>query len=276
MKFTRVRIRLGLRSMMVLVALVALAVWGAMILWSPTRRLAQRLRLDQPVYVRREAASMLGGHEIPSWEVDRAVEILIATLDDPSPRVREYAGVGLHQIGPRAERATPHVFPLLEDEDRSVRHVAARVLATIAPPPSPYTREVVAALEGMLDDPDDGVRRAAAESLVELGANEKAAPIVLDAFVSEDESRRSWAQVTIGRARDPGPFIDRVVLELGHDEARRREFALFMLHQIAPTRAFPALQALLEDNRPEIRQWAAEQLDRLTPQRGEVASGPAS
>ncbi|QDV38367.1 HEAT repeat domain-containing protein [Tautonia plasticadhaerens] len=276
MKFTRVRFRLGLRSLMILVALVSLAVWGAMIIWSPTRRLAQRLRPDQPVYVRREAASTLGSHLIPAWEVDRAVEILIATLDDPSPRVREYAGVGLHQVGPRAGRATPHLFPLLGDEDRYVRYVAARALASIAPPPSPYTKEVVAALERMLDDPDEGVRRAAAESLVELGANEKAVPIVLDALISEDESLRSWAQVTIGRARVPGPFADRLILELGADESRRREFALFILQQVAPTKAFPALRALVEDDRPEIRRWAAEQLDRLTPHRGEVAAGPAS
>jgi HEAT repeat protein len=219
---------------------------------------------------------MLGSHLIPAWEVDRAVDMLIATLDDPSPRVREYTGVGLFQIGPRAGRATPHVFPLLDDESRFVRYSAARVLASIAPPPSPYAEEVFAALEGMLDDPDQGVRRAAAESLVELGANEKAMPIVLDGLVSEDESTSSWARVAISRARNPGPFADRVALELGHNEARRRELSLYILQQIAPTGVYPALQALLGDDRLEIRQWAAEQIDRLSPQHGEVAAGPAS
>src|SRR5262245_25791209 len=114
------RPRLSLRALAVLIAVLAVALWAGLNIWSPTRRLGRLLRADQPVFVRREAASSLG-RDIPYWEVDQAVRMLIDALHDPSPRVREYAGVGLAELGPRAEQAIPQLITVLNDENRLVR-----------------------------------------------------------------------------------------------------------------------------------------------------------
>ncbi len=94
------RLRLRLRTLAALVAVLTVSLWAGLSIWSPTRRLGRLLMADQPVFVRREAASSLG-RAIPPREVDQAVSLLIRALDDPSPREREYAGVrpAMHVLG---------------------------------------------------------------------------------------------------------------------------------------------------------------------------------
>ena len=62
--------RVRLRTLAILVAALAVMLWAGLNIWSPTRRLGRLLQADQPVFVRREAASSLG-RDIPFWEVDR-------------------------------------------------------------------------------------------------------------------------------------------------------------------------------------------------------------
>jgi HEAT repeat protein len=162
------RPRVHLRSLAILIAALAVTLWAVHNIWSPTRRLGRLLRADQPVFVRREAASSLGC-DIPSWELDRAVFLLINALDDPSPRVRECAGVGLAELGPRAEQAASKLITVLNDEDRFVRFSAARTLGFIIDAGSAKRAEAVAALTVTLKDNDPEVRLAATETLVEMG-----------------------------------------------------------------------------------------------------------
>ena len=89
----RLRMRFRLRGLCVLVALVALGMWGGLFFLSPTRRLTRQIQPDQPTYLRREAVGGLG--YVPFWEADQAIDILIEALGDPSPRVRENALGGL-------------------------------------------------------------------------------------------------------------------------------------------------------------------------------------
>jgi HEAT repeats len=145
--------RVRLRTLAILIAAVAVTLWAGLNIWSPTRRLGRLLGADQPVFVRREAASSLG-RDIPSWETDRAVSLLINALDDPSPRVREYAGVGLAELGPRAEQAVSKL-------------IAVQTLLLVAPPGAvrsalnsaladdyPETRQWASAqLEGLASSP---------------------------------------------------------------------------------------------------------------------------
>ena len=69
--------------------------------------------------------------DIPSWEVERAVRLLISALDDPSPRVREYAGVGLAELGPRAGQAASKLIAVL---------IAPRPCTLRVPDIGPYDR----------------------------------------------------------------------------------------------------------------------------------------
>jgi hypothetical protein len=63
-------LRIRLRTLIAAIALFAVALWAAISIWSPTRRLSRLVRAGQPTYIRREAASALG-HEISFREVDQ-------------------------------------------------------------------------------------------------------------------------------------------------------------------------------------------------------------
>jgi HEAT repeat protein len=257
--------RLRLRTLVILIAALAVALWGGLSIWSPTRRLGRLLQSDQPVYVRREAASSLG-RDIPPWETDQAVSLLLAALNDPSPRVREYAGVGLAELGPRAERAIPKLISVLNDEDRFVRFSAARTIGFILETGSASRAEAVAALTRTLDDKDPEVRLAAAETLVQIGEAGKAAGLLVAVFSGSNAYLSDRARLIMRRAKDPHPFVALLVKELRDKHGRRRNDTLQTLLAIAsPEAVRAALASLLSHEDPEIRQWAAERLERITP-----------
>jgi HEAT repeat protein len=251
LKLPRPRVRL--RTLAILIAALAVTLWAGLNIWSPTRRLGRLLRPDQPVFVRREAASSLG-RDIPSWEVNRAVSLLISALDDPSPRVREYAGVGLAELGPRAGQAASKLIAVLNDEDGSVRSSAARTLGSMIDEGLTHRSEAVAALGVTLEDKDPEVRLAAAEALVRLGEAQKAAGILVAACVGKDPYSRA-------RAR---PIIAMLVEQMRDRGARRRDEAFQTLQLIAsPEAVRSALKSSLADEDPEIQEWAAARLKRM-------------
>ncbi len=100
--------------------------------------------------------------------------------------MREYAGVGLAELGPRAERAATKLIAVLNDEDRFVRFSAARTLGFIIDAGSAKRNEAVAALALALEDKDPEVRLVAAQTLVEMGEAQKAAGVLLAALVGTD------------------------------------------------------------------------------------------
>jgi len=259
------RPRLSLRTLAVLIAVWAVALWAGLSIWSPTRRLGRLLRADQPVFVRREAASSLG-RDIPYWEVDQAVNMLIDALHDPSPRVREYAGVGLAELGPRAERAIPQLITALNDEDRFARFSAAATLGFMIDAGSAKRIEAATALTLTLADKDPDVRLAAAETLVKIGETKKAAGILLAACVGTDSHLRNRARSIIRRANDPRPFVALLSMETrGRDGGRREEALQTLLFIASPQAVRSALESALAGEDPEIRRWAAARLKRITP-----------
>jgi HEAT repeat protein len=262
LKLPRPRVRV--RTLAILIAALAVTLWAGLNIWSPTRRLGHLLRPDQPVFVRREAASSLG-RDIPSWEVDRAVSLLINALDDPSPRVREYAGVGLAELGPRAGQAASKLITVLNDEDRFVRFSAARTLGFIIDASSANRGGAVAALAVTLEDKDPEVRLAAAEALIKLGEAQKAAGILVAACVGTDPNFRARARTIIRGANDPRPFVATLVGQMRDKDARRRDEAFQTLLLIAsPEAVRSALDFALAEDNGEIHQWAAARLKRIT------------
>jgi HEAT repeat protein len=260
-KLPRPRVRL--RTLTILIAALAVTLWAGLNIWSPTRRFGRLLRADQPVFVRREAASSLG-RDIPSWEVDRAVSLLISALDDPSSRVREYAGVGLAELGPRAEQAASKLIAVLNDEDRFVRFSAARTLGFIIDAGSAKRTEAVAALTVTLEDKDPEVRLAAAETLVKMGEAQKAAKILLAAYTGTDSYLRDRARPIIRGTNDPRPFVAMLVKQMRDKDRRRRDEAFQTLLLIAsPEAVRSALNSALADDYPEIHQWAFARIKRL-------------
>jgi HEAT repeat protein len=257
--------RLRLRTLTILIAVLAVVLWAGLSIWSPTRRLGRLLTPDQPDFVRREAAASLG-HGIPPWEVDQAVSLMIRSLDDPSPRVREGAAAGLYGLGPRAERAIPRLIVLLGDEDRRVRACAARVLSQVVGSSSARRDEIVAALARALDDEDPDVRLSAAESLIELGEAQRTAGVLLAEYRGTIPYFRESARHIIRRANNPAPFVAALAPEIRAGDRRRRDEAIQTLMQIVPPEAVRSLltSAMAADD-PEVREWAAGRLQQIYP-----------
>jgi HEAT repeat protein len=258
------RPRFSLRTMAILIAAVAAILWTGLGLLSPTRRLGRLLRADQPVYVRREAASSLG-RAIPPWEVDQAIRLLIGAIEDPSPRVREYAMVGLFELGPRARQAVSKLISVLEDQDRFVRFGAARALGIIEAG-SPKRADVVTALTLALDDIDPDVRVVAAEALIKLGETRRRAATLVAALIGTDSHLRSWARTMMQKANDIRPFLVVLAEELQNKDPRRRDEAYQSMLLIAsPQAVMSALIAASAGGDPEIEKWAAERLKQIDP-----------
>jgi HEAT repeat protein len=248
------------------VALLALTLWAGLSIWSPTRRLGQQLRADQPVYVRREAAASLG-RAIPPWEIDEAMSLLMGALEDPSPRVRESAMVGFYELGTRARPAVSKLVRLLHDEDRFVRFAAARTLGMIGVDPA-GREEVVASLKKALDDSDPQVRLVAAEALVKIDESREGAAALVSALTGPDDYLRSYARMMIRQANTPRLFVAPLVKEMHSDDASRREEALQIMLQLAsPDEVNRALAAAAVCDDAKIRQWAAGHIERIEPDR---------
>jgi HEAT repeat protein len=257
--------QLSLRTMAILIAVLAVTLRAGLHIWSPTRRLGRLLRADQPTFIRREAASSLG-RDIPSWEVGQAVSLLINALDDPSPRVREYAGVGLSELGPSAEPAVSKLIAVLNDEDRFVRFSAARTLGSIIGAGSGKRANAVTALTVTLDDKDPDVRMAALETLLRLGEVQKAAGALVAASVGTKPILRAWARSIMRDANSPHLFAAMLVKEMRDQDGERRDEALQTLQQIdTPDAVRSALISALADDKTEFRRWAAERLKPITP-----------
>jgi HEAT repeat protein len=261
LKMPRLRLRFKLRTLTILIALVAISLWAGLAIWSPTRRLGRQLQADQPVYIRREAAASLG-RAIPPWEVDDAVRLLLAALEDPSPRVRESATVGLVEVGSRAQRAVTKLTALLGDDDRFVRFAAARALGMIGIGTA-MRAETVTALTRTLDDTDPDVRVVAAEALVSVGEPRKGAGTLVDALCGTDSRLRSWARTMIQKANDARPFIALLAVEMRSEDSDRRDEALeTMLLIAAPDAVKSALNAAAGCEDAQVRRWAAARLER--------------
>ena len=257
-------LRIRLRTLIAAIALFAVALWAALSIWSPTRRLSRLVRAGQPTYVRREAASALG-HEIPFWEVDQAVHTLIEVCDDPSPRVREYAAVGLAQLGTKADPGILKLMVLLNDEDRFVRYSAAAALGRIVRPQTEQSSKVAEALAPLLEDPDPDVQLTAAEALCRMGRIDEAIGTLVSACASPEKTRRDRARMIMTQpGTDRGPFIACLIPELRQKDQAKRRGAFQTLMLIAgPEEIHSALRGALDSGDPAVRQWAAQELKRI-------------
>jgi HEAT repeat protein len=259
------RLRLRLRTLAMLIAILAVSLWAGLIFWSPTRRLSRLLQADNPAYIRREAAAGIG-FQVPPWEVEHALGILIDVCDDPSPRVRESAAVGLWQMGNRADRAAPKLVELMHDSDRYVRYAAAGTLGQIVGRESAHRAQVIPALEQALDDPDPEVGLSAADALTKMGEGQRAAGTLLARFSGADVHLRDRARLIMSRAGvDSRVFIPGLVAELRQNDVRRRADALAALGRIAsPDVVLSALGRAAETGDQEVARLAKKCAERLS------------
>lgn len=276
MRWVRTKMRFRLSTLTVLVALCALAMWGWVYVTSPTRRLLSQIRAGQPTYLRREAATALGG--VPAWEADQAIDALIGALNDPSPRVREYVLAALHRHGLRAQRAVPAILKQMTDQDRMVRSSACGALRSVFAPITrgPDRDAVIAAFKAALDDGDRQTRFWAAVSLIELNETRAAVPtLALLATDPDDEYSRQPARAAVVSFHRNNDLNAGVVALLRHESLKRRQLALSLLLEIAPPETVTAaLQNASRDPSPAVRRWAADELTSLGPDRPSSTANP--
>jgi HEAT repeat protein len=192
-----------------------------------------KLLKDKNVNARSFAASALGAifGEWPDARTDpaakAAVAALIALLKDNSPEARGNAAGALGRIGPAAEAAIPSLVELLKDKENRVRGSAAEALGLIGTD----SRPILLSIADLLGDPDVEVRRSACLAFQRLG--QPAIAVLAELLNNKDQELRCGVAWTLGEI---GPGAKNVV---------------------------PKLKELLKDKEANVRQSAAQALDKI-------------
>jgi HEAT repeat protein len=206
--------------------------------------------LRDPVWeVRRAAAHALG-----KLKDTRAVESLAAALSDPDGDVRESAALALGNV--RDRRAIGPLVKAMADANGSVRRIAASALSRIDEDwhESPEARGAVEELKSAMQGGDTDRRYTVGKLLASLGVNtpEMELPAAEQVAVSTAEKRRKLA-------------VSLLLAALGDEDAILRQAAAQCLGTLGDPRATPALQRLLRDPHPRVRQAATAALQQLPP-----------
>jgi HEAT repeat protein/lysophospholipase L1-like esterase len=162
--------------------------------------------------------------------------------------------------------ARPHEGPadvaalagLLEDPDARRRATAIWALGRLEASAAGSVRDLVRRLE----DPDRGVRAGAAWALGRIGAAARPACPALAARLTDAEERVRWrAAEALGRIGPDGSALAGLRSVLGEPRAPARGEAALVLGKMRarPAEAVPDLLAALDDPRPDVRSrviWA--------------------
>jgi HEAT repeat protein len=170
------------------------------------------------------AARTLGA--LKSQAADVAGQIAAAAKGDPDPKVRSACHVALTQVAP-PEQAAATLAEGLADQQASVRLVAVARLRQLGAAAAPAKKQ----LAGALADSDARVGNAAGQSLVNIGKD--AVGVVAEQLNSQNRDARKQALACLAT--------------IGPDAAA----------------AVPAIEKLLQDSDPQVKQLAAAALDRI-------------
>jgi HEAT repeat protein len=258
-----------------ILACFCLLVYGAFAGWQYMRVSSQLEMLKNAnAAVREKAAEALG-----QSKSSRAVEQLIAALDDPDPGVQGNAATALGKIkDPRAiqslmttikdavkdgkaKKGTDDVY-FYTDEQRSRLDVAQKAAEALGNIGVPALDVLMAAFK----DKDTDLSGCAGSGLVMMGA-----PAV-DALIAEvrdpNSGVRSGAVQLLGKIRDPRavpPLID--VLQVKDLQWN----AAYSLGEIGDPRAVDGLIAALQNKDAEFREEAANALGKIKDPRADAA-----
>ncbi|HTU20178.1 MAG TPA: HEAT repeat domain-containing protein [Gemmataceae bacterium] len=128
-----------------------------------THKTLEELGFARARWLRRCATRREGADEkLLSEMLHEAVPQLAEALAHPDVRVRRSALDVLEMSGPLALPALPALTRALRDPDRFVRWSAVRTVGKLGPSAAPQT---LSSLTQLLNDPDEGLRKAAADAL---------------------------------------------------------------------------------------------------------------
>jgi HEAT repeat protein len=271
-------VRFRLRTIMGLVALIAIALCTWELLFNPSRRWIRTIRDDDAGIRRWEAVSQARQGKVPGIDDTSAVAALTEALDDPSFRVRENAAAALGAFGPRAASAVPKLAKALRDEtDRIVRMSIAGALFSILVKTHQADQETAARLVEGLEDSSRHVRILTAAALVEIGRADDALPTLIEGVKIPDASSRSYALWALERAGPPAraalPALIAMVNEPDEQGGSlmrfRRVQAAELLHQLGETElALRILRRGEQDGDRLLSQEASKVLRAISPTEG--------
>lgn len=226
------------------------------------------------------------GADVVSRYQEKAVEILYASLTDPSWLIRANATEVVVTTGRRD--MMPVIVKLLKDESVIVRFSATMAIADFG-----YTRGAIS-IRRLLSDPDLNVRIAAAYTLTKLKKGELSEEIYA-ALDNRDQTIRANATLLLGKLGDRKalPALNAIAGEahsgdavrmraaesiamLGGDDRTYRQLWAFLMSKynedrvvgiramgaLGTTESQNAILSMLTDESVEIRLLAAEQLGR--------------
>jgi len=252
---------LSLRSRALLVACVAtVALPLATLRLTATEAGATDLRRPGPAtaeVTRQEAESVssavIGIDRVEGGAAPQDARAVTAVQPAPVPAAQADA--------PRTVVLANDVEPWVIDHDVFVYSHPAQT-ETPADPQTAAARERAAdALADALDDGDEGVRRAARQSLAAL-RDPRVVPVLVAELDSDDESIRRQAVSQLGMF-DTSEAVQGLLRATRDADEPVRLAALLSLARIAGAeRSVPALTAALQDESPQVRRQAVRLLGR--------------
>lgn len=228
---------------------------------------------DQYAGAREAAAKALAELADP-----RTIAALIEALNDEEYYVGESAVVALANIGPVA---APPLIAAIKDSSSSVRVAISTALEKIGVPDDPVSQAWFAVVHGdwaraielgdiaveplisALRDDDHRVRRAAAETLGQIGqigAVRAVEPLCAALRDRKPDVRKSIADVLVKIGQ---PAVDPLIYALNDIEWSAREAAAWTLGQIKDPWSIGPLCDAMQDPRPEVMEAAADALHNI-------------
>lgn len=195
-----------------------------------------------------------------------SVDVLIAILEDSkaAAELRWKAAELLGKIGPPAKPAFPMLLASLSDSDPHVRNVAAAAIPEVDTPAA----SAVPALQKLLGS-DAGRAAARALSKYKGDASPAIGELVKMLGNKELDTETRWnAARTLGKIGPPAKLAIPTLVDHLHDEAWTiREHAAEALGDIGPDAkdAVSALMEVLDDPETKVRRDAARSLGQIGP-----------
>ena len=218
-------------------------------------------------YQRQEAAMTLG---MIGPAAASAVPDLITLLDDPEVGVQHAAVFALGMIGPPAAPAAAAIREHLDREDPFFWVAGAWALAKIFPENENIKKTTARFLAQMLTDPDESVRRMAAQALLDLKPGPQITlPALESALADADPQVVEDTLIAIaGLGKAAVPLL---IKALEQPEARSNAAHLTRHLGAVASPAVPALVAAYKDDKdPQVRTDILFALGSIGPQAKEA------
>jgi len=198
----------------------------------------------------------------------KAVPVLLESLKDPPPLVRERAVKVLGELGADAAEAVPDLIEKLGDTNDRVRLQAEEALKQVVREADKTgSKEIRTVLTQALRHRDNLVRVPVAELLFKMeGVATPYAPVVIEALKDDRDDVRERAAITLGRM---GPravkAVPALVQALSDRQEKVRGWVIWALGEIGSgaKAAEPALQQAAQDPKKEIREAATAALKKI-------------